>query len=628
MENNQNHIIIKNLATKSDNSLPVSLPDGTQKIPLGSGVITRLLGRGGMAAVYEIWNPQLEIYRAVKIINPSSTEHVHERFQTEIKISAKLNHPNIVEIHAVGEWNGLPYIEMEKIEGIGLDKLIAERGALPSYVCTAIGIMICRALNYAHHQDCTIYGKKYHGVIHRDLKPANIMICTNGIVKLMDFGIARPADVSFHTMDGIVAGTLQYLAPEQLEKKKLDVTTDLYALGVTMYEILTGVPAFPQSSLPKLISEKTKNKFKPLEEYDIKVPKRLKRVIYKCMEQDPAKRIPSAADLLEELHKIHASICNKSPEEVMASFISTESGKKVVASYKKLFPVKTFLFSLIFLVIISITGFYFYKNPEYLKRFLKANTYQKPQVPAQKQEFAQKPKEQQSQIQENSLEPKVAITENKTMSKPQKSFDSFTKEKEIKEKPKQTIPKQPLNFLDALKAKYSTQDIFIIMENELKSGNFLNVLKICDNLPSEKANSTGVLIFKMRALEKTGNIGRLAEFLQNNSINDAEFYLAKAKFAYNNKRYNESKKYLSHSLTLPHAFIDYDVLRQEVYYYTALCETAIFDAEPNETNYKEALDSWWQLRTLLRSVPDHEYNKKAIAELQRMAQKMQQKQNN
>ena len=294
MDETNDKIIIKNVALSSL-SPPVALPDGKERIPLGSGVITRLLGQGGMAAVYEIWNAQLEMYRAVKLINPGSTESVQQRFQTEIKISAKLNHPNIVEIHGVGEWNGLPFIEMEKIEGIGLDYLIAQRGALPPAVCTSIGIMICRALNYAHNQDCSIYGRNYHGVIHRDLKPANIMVCTNGIVKLMDFGIARPPDVSFHTMDGLVAGTLQYLAPEQLEKKKLDVTTDLYALGVTMYEIVTGVVAFPQTSFPKLIAEKTKNKFKPLEEYHIKLPARLRRVIYKCMEEDQGKRVPSAA---------------------------------------------------------------------------------------------------------------------------------------------------------------------------------------------------------------------------------------------------------------------------------------------------------------------------------------------
>ena len=337
MDTARDKIIVRNVAISQTPS-PVALPDGKEKIPLGSGCITRLLGQGGMAAVYEIWNPQLEMYRAVKILHPGSAENMRQRFQTEIKISAKLSHPNIIEIHGVGEWKGLAFIEMEKIDGIGLDTLITQRGALPAVVCTAIGIMICRALNYAHNQDCSIYGRNYHGVIHRDLKPANIMICGSGIVKLMDFGIARPTDVSFHTMDGLVAGTLQYLAPEQLEKKKLDVTTDLYALGVTMYEIVTGVVAFPQTSFPKLIADKTKNKFKPLKEFHIRLPSRLKRVIYKCMCEEPSKRIKSAAALLEELQKIHASLTSKSPEQVMAAFTAAGVGKKVVLMTRRPFP--------------------------------------------------------------------------------------------------------------------------------------------------------------------------------------------------------------------------------------------------------------------------------------------------
>ncbi len=319
----------------------VPLPDGSRRIPLGSGEITRCIGHGGMAAVYEIWNSQLEMYRAVKIINPGSDEIVHERFQTEIKISAKLKHPNIVEIYGVGEWNKLPYIEMEKIDGVGLDEVIAKHGALPAAICTAVGIQICRALNYAHNQDCTIYGKSYHGVIHRDLKPANIMIGENGTVKLMDFGIARPADVSFHTMDGLVAGTLQYLAPEQIERKKLDMRTDLYALGLVMYEIVTGAITFPQTSFANLVTCKTKNKFIPMEAFRIAIPRRLQHVIYKCMQFDIRNRVADAAHLLKDLESIHKTITHKTPEEILAKMMADGGGKKVVLVARKRFPWKT-----------------------------------------------------------------------------------------------------------------------------------------------------------------------------------------------------------------------------------------------------------------------------------------------
>jgi serine/threonine protein kinase len=139
----------------------VILPDGTQNEPLGSGIITGVLGVGGMANVYEIWNSKLELNRAVKLLHPNCTEETIQRFDTEIKITAKLHHPNIIEIHAVGCWNDLPYIEMERIDGKTIEALISERGAFPPEVCTAIGVMIGRALRYAHNQEYVIYGKTY-----------------------------------------------------------------------------------------------------------------------------------------------------------------------------------------------------------------------------------------------------------------------------------------------------------------------------------------------------------------------------------------------------------------------------------------------------------------------------------
>jgi Protein kinase domain len=610
MDEPNDRFIIQNV-TNSNVPSPVALPDGKERIPLGSGVITKLLGQGGMAAVYEIWNAQLEMYRAVKLINPGSSESVRQRFQTEIKITAKLSHPNIVEIHGVGEWNGLPYIEMEKLDGMGLEALIAERGALPPVVCTAIGIMICRALNYAHNQDCSIYGKNYHGVIHRDLKPANIMICSNGIVKLMDFGIARPADVSFHTMDGLVAGTLQYLAPEQLEKQKLDDTTDIYALGVTMYEIVTGVVAFPQTSFPKLIADKTKNKFKPLEEFHIRLPSRLRRLIYKCMEQASANRVHSAAALLDELHKIHALLTNRSPEQIMAAFTAGK-GKKTVLTTRRRFPWKAVV--ALCLVAAAGAGVYVFVWPM-VEDSLMSKPVQsaapaprpRPPVPvAPVQAEAAKPAPEPQQT--------SAPVRNKQMQASRQPAVSKVSGREAA---------QPASLLSSLQEKYGTDDNLVIMEKELAARNYQNVLSVYDLLPQELTRSPRALILKMRVLEATGSLGRLAQLLESNSINDGEFVLEKAKFAFRNQNYAECKRLLSQSLNLQHPFIDYDVLKQEVSYYSALCLTAQFDASPTEQTYKDALDAWWQLRNAFRNNPDHEYNKKAVSELQRMAKKMQ-----
>jgi hypothetical protein len=610
MDNTGDRIIVRNVAI-SPTPAPVSLPDGKERIPLGSGVITRLLGQGGMAAVYEIWNAQLEMYRAVKLLHPGSAETVHQRFQTEIKISAKLRHPNIVEIHGVGEWNGLPYIEMEKIDGIGLDTLIHRRGALPPVVCTAVGIMICHALDYAHNQDCSIYGRNYHGVIHRDLKPGNIMICSSGIVKLMDFGIARPAEVSFHTMDGLVAGTFQYLAPEQLEKKKLDVTTDLYALGVTFYEIVTGVVAFPQTSFPKLIADKTKNKFKPLEEFHIKLPPRLRRVIYKCMAEEPSRRVPCAAALLDELHKIHRSLTGKSPEQVMAAFTEQGTGKRVVLLTRRRFPWRL---AAIAAVAASVAAAAFLFVWPYYIRSLDKKTAHSAAAAPRPQPVAEQPPAVATAA--------LAAAERKGQPRQKKhGIPVKTRAQPPPEKPPVPQPARQVPLIESMKEKYGTDDVLVIMEKELKQKNNANVLALFESIPKD-SRTPRALILKMRALEGSGSPARLSQFLESTTINDGEFMLQKARIAFKNREYEECKKLLSQSLKLPHAYIDYEILKQEVYYCSALCVTAQFDANPAEQTYRAALDSWWKLRTELRANPGHEYNKIAVTELQRMGKKM------
>ena len=318
----------------------IILPDGTKPLQLGSGTITSLLGTGGMANVYEIWNPQLEMKRAVKLLHPNYTIESKQRFEMEIKITAKLDHPNIVEIHAVGEWSGLPFIEMEIIDGYTLEKLISDRGSLPFEVCTTIGIMMCRALRYAHSHEYALYGENYHGIIHRDLKPNNIMVSHSGNVKLMDFGIARPIDASIHTTDNSsVLGTMQYLSPEQLEGKKSDIRTDLYSLGAILYELVTGVKAFPESNISRLMLSKIRNEYKPLDSFVLKIPARLKRVIQKCLNREREKRPQNAALLLVELTKILKSLTALSPEAVMQNYMNVEClDKKIIHEKRRFMP--------------------------------------------------------------------------------------------------------------------------------------------------------------------------------------------------------------------------------------------------------------------------------------------------
>jgi len=279
------------------------------------GSIIRLLGRGGMADVYLSWNPRLEVYRAIKVLQPGQHSSYVSRFETELKIVSKLNHPNIVHCYGVGEWFSLPCVEMEYVNGVSFEEVLAKTTALtPVQVCT-VGALVCRALDYAHSRTITMYGETYHGVVHRDIKPANIMLSKSARIKLTDFGIARPQEVSLHTMDaGSVVGTLPYLAPEQLDGAGVTPQTDLYALGATLYELLTGKRAFPQTEVTALVKAKSMGQFAPLRQSQ-KITRQVIDVISRAMATRPLDRFDTAANMGTALQACVRALCKNAPSE-------------------------------------------------------------------------------------------------------------------------------------------------------------------------------------------------------------------------------------------------------------------------------------------------------------------------
>lgn len=302
----------------------VALPGSDAKVRLGSGVTRGVLGQGGMTRVYKIWNGTLEMERAVKIPLPTGNSDCYDRFSTEMKICSRLDHPNIIKIFSVGEWNKIPYIEMEYINGVALDELIKTHGQLPPAVCCAIALGIAKALKYAHKHEFQVNGKKYQGIIHRDLKPANIMISKDGNVKLMDFGIARPLETGIHTItDGNIVGTMQYFSPEQLDNNDLDCRTDIYALGAILYEMLTGQKAFPVSTLTMLIKKKMLNEYKDFDEFEgLTISSLLKEIARKCLNKEKESRFEDSEMLINSLKEALVAISKDSPDTIMNKFMS------------------------------------------------------------------------------------------------------------------------------------------------------------------------------------------------------------------------------------------------------------------------------------------------------------------
>jgi serine/threonine-protein kinase len=307
------------VAGKVANPYQALMPQPGSKV--GPNRIEQIVGEGGMANVYKIWNESLEVVRALKILKQPGIREARERFLTEAKILADIRHPNIVEIYSIGVLNQqVPFIEMEYIDGMSVKKLIAQNARISVPAALAIAYPVCQALQYAHTKDYTLYGNIYHGLIHRDIKPDNIIIARDGQIKLMDFGIARPSEVSLHTVGAKIMGTLVYLSPEQLNGTELDHRSDIFSMGTVLYEMITGVRAYPQKTLSELVQAKTKGMCPPITSHGVSVPKELAETVEKAMALEPNERFDTAADLARKLYEIMISLTDLSPPDIIMRY--------------------------------------------------------------------------------------------------------------------------------------------------------------------------------------------------------------------------------------------------------------------------------------------------------------------
>jgi len=262
------------------------------------------LGRGGMGVVYDAIDPRLDRHVAIKVIelpnDPNMTEATRmelvERFKREAKASAKLNHPHIVSIFDFGEYEGRYYMVMEFLQGRNLSELLKIQSPMAIPVALKALIQTCDALDFAHHQ----------GIIHRDVKPANIVILDNGTTKLADFGIARlEASNSELTQAGSILGSLLYISPEQLmSPKDVDKRADIYSLGVTGYELLTGQLPYSGSNIGEIVMKVMQSEPPMLSELNREIPSELDAVIFKAMAKTADLRYDTAKDFGEDLKAI------------------------------------------------------------------------------------------------------------------------------------------------------------------------------------------------------------------------------------------------------------------------------------------------------------------------------------
>ncbi|MBX5474385.1 MAG: Stk1 family PASTA domain-containing Ser/Thr kinase, partial [Thermoleophilia bacterium] len=257
--------------------------------------IVRKLGAGGMANVYLAEDQELGRRVAIKILNDrhANDDQFVERFRREAKNAAALSHPNIVSIYDRGEAEGTYYIAMEYLDGRSLKELIVSRGPAPVHVAVEYARQILSALRFAHR----------HGIVHRDIKPHNVLVDAEGRVKVTDFGIAR-AGTSQMTEAGSIVGTAQYLSPEQARGADVDQRSDLYSLGVVLYELLTGEPPFEGDTPVEIAMKHLSTVPEPPSARRPDIPRELDWVVMRALAKDPDGRYQSAEEMDADLDRV------------------------------------------------------------------------------------------------------------------------------------------------------------------------------------------------------------------------------------------------------------------------------------------------------------------------------------
>lgn len=277
----------------------------------------KLIATGGMAEIYRARQPQLERFVAIKRLKGAlrAEPEPRERFRREARALATLLHQNIAHVYDFVEEDEDAYLLMEYIDGVDLSIVVDKLGALPPVFAAAVFLGVARGVDYIHA----------HRMIHRDIKPANIRLTVTGEVKLMDFGIAIDEENESLTRPGLMVGSPNYLSPEQVLGDPLTNRSDVFLLGIVLYEMLAGVRPFQASQGETIYQRIREAKFVPLREVRKTVPPELEAVVKRCLQRDPRKRYPSVKKAIADVEAFLGPEATAHASDIVLAYLDEEA---------------------------------------------------------------------------------------------------------------------------------------------------------------------------------------------------------------------------------------------------------------------------------------------------------------
>ena len=318
---------------------PSELASGT--VIAGHYKINKILGRGGMGVVYLADDTRLKRSVALKFLPPGLAldEDIRRRFMIEAQAAAALSHPNICTIYEVDDQAEKAFISMEYVEGESLREKVAE-GPLPFDHVLDIALQVCAGMDEAHKK----------GIVHRDIKSANIMLTAKGQAKIMDFGLAKVAGTAMVTKEGSTLGTVAYMSPEQAKGEAVDARTDIWSLGVVLFELASGKLPFRGDLESAVIHNIIHEEPKPLKAIMPKVPEEFERIVKRALKKKVDDRYGSAAEMLADLRKLHAGL-----EKEKAGVINLRSFLRIIRKPLVAIPTALILIAMGFLIYSTLT---------------------------------------------------------------------------------------------------------------------------------------------------------------------------------------------------------------------------------------------------------------------------------